>query len=248
MPDHPSFPTYHFPFKLSTEILLSFIKQEERKITDDAKKAIQCISPPIKIIDKENIPSRGPAIITSNHYSRKGFFIAWAALGIAACLEENQIWLMTSAWTKRTRGIDQLRTALTKYIFKRLANMYGFVTTPPLPLIAEELPERAESVRKLIRILRENPEKIFCIAPEGQDFKNRALGLPPQGTGKLIHQIQGKEGCIVPVGIWEENGSLILKFGKSYVIEEFNDKQDIDRFVSKTVMGKISEQTPARLH
>jgi len=248
MPDASSFPSYRFPFKLFAEILFSYLKRDSRNINSDAKKAVLGVSPPIKIIGKENIPCRGSAIVTFNHYSRDGFFIAWAALGIAAYLEEDQIWLMTSAWTKRTRGVDRLKTAVTRHVFMRLADMYGFITTPPLPLIAEELPERAESVRKLIRILRENPEKIFCIAPEGQDFENGALGFPPPGTGKLIHQIQEKEGCIIPAGVWEEDGSLIIQFGKSYVIEEFYDKQDIDRSVLKTVMGKISEQIPARLH
>lgn len=95
-----------------------------------------------------------------------------------------------------------------------------------------------------MRILKMNTETIFCIAPEGQGFENGQLGFPSPGTGKLIYQIQGKERRIIPSGVWEENGSIILKFGKSYMIEESKSRKNIDSSVSETVMRKISEQLP----
>ena len=70
---------------------------------------------------------------------------------------------------------------------------------PPAP---DELAERTMSIRKIMHFIRENPETILCIAPEGQDLEHGKIGKPPEGTGKFIFQIQKHLGQIIPVGVW----------------------------------------------
>ena len=205
-----TYPSYLFPKKLAIEIILSLLRNKKRCITSDAVRAISGVLPPIQVINEKNIPVAGPGLVTLNHYSRPGFSIVWAVLGISAQLPEKHLWLMTNAWTNRTRGVDQLRTRITRILFNRLAGMYGFITTPPMPPAPAELAERTISIRKLMRFIRENPETILCIAPEGQDIEHCKVGKPPEGTGKFIFQIQKHLEQIIPVGVWEENGRLIL--------------------------------------
>jgi hypothetical protein len=191
---HNTYPSYSFPKKLVIEIILSLFKNEKRSIDSDSARAISGVFPPVQIIDKKNIPNEGPGLVTLNHYSRPGFSIVWAALGISAQLPEKHLWLMTNAWTNRTRGVDQFRMGITRVLFKRLAGMYGFITTPPMPPTSGELAERALSIRKLMRVIHTNPETILCIAPEGQDFEYGKFGNPPEGTGKFIFQVQKQLG------------------------------------------------------
>ena len=241
-----TYPSYLFPKKMIIEIIISLFKNEKRRITSDSVRAISGVLPPIQIIDEKNIPNEGPGLVTLNHYSRPGFSIVWAALGISAQLPEKHLWLMTNAWTNRTRGSDQLRTGITRVLFKRLASMYGFITSPPMPPAQDELAERVLSIRKLMRFINENPQTILCIAPEGQDFEYGKIGKPPEGTGKFIFQIQKKLKQINPVGVWEENGYLILKVGEPYTLDQSCKYKDSDMEVSNLVMNKISNLLPVR--
>lgn len=238
-------PSYLFPKILAIEIILSLFRNKRRCITSDVVRAISGVLPPIQVINGKNIPDEDPGLVTLNHYSRPGFSIVWAALGISAQLPEKHLWLMTNAWTNRTRGVDQLRTRITRVLFNRLAGMYGFITTPPMPPAPDELAERTISTRKLMRFLRENPETILCIAPEGQDSEYGKFGKPPEGTGKFIFQIQKHLEQIVPVGVWEENGHLILQFGEPYTLDKDYKYEDSDMEISNLVMDKIAGLLPA---
>ena len=239
-----TYPSFSFPKKLIFKIAYSLIVNKKRSITFDSKSAISGIIPPIQIKGEENIPLKGPGLVTLNHYSRPGFSIMWAAAAISAQLPENQIWLMTNAWTKRTPGIDQLRTGITRILFKLLAAMYGLITTPPMPPAPDELTERALSIRKIIKVLRENPDTILCIAPEGQDIEFGKLGIPPTGTGKFVFEIQKQLKQIIPVGVWEENERLVLKFGEPYTIENSGIYIDIEPEISNLVMNQIANLLP----
>ena len=244
MPAFNTYPSYLFPKKLILEIAYSLIVNKKRSIAFDSKRAISGIIPHIQIIGDENIPSKGPGLVTLNHYSRPGFSIMWAAVAISAQLPENQIWLMTNAWTKRTRGIDQLRTGITRILFKLLAAMYGLITTPPMPPAPNELTERSLSIRKIIKVIRENPDTILCTAPEGQDIEFGKLGTPPAGTGKFIFEIQKQLKQIIPVAVWEEDENLVLKFGEPYKIDYSDIYRDIETEISNLVMNKIASLLP----
>jgi hypothetical protein len=198
----------------------------------------------MQVIGEKTIPNEGPGLVTLNHYSRPGFSIVWAALGISAQLPDEHLWLMTNAWTNRTQGIDQLHTGITRVLFKRLARMYGLITTPPMPPAMDEITKRTLSIRRLMRFIHENSETILYIAPEGQDFKYRKLGKLHEGIGKFIFQMQKKLEQIIPVGVWEENGRLILQFGESYTLDKGCNYKDSDIEISNLVMGKIASLLP----
>lgn len=204
------------------------------------------IHPKVNYSGLHKIPEQGPFLVTLNHYSRKGFSIAWAAAAISAVLPKDPIWMMTSAWTNREGGIDRLRTAITKRLFSRLADVYGFVTTPPMPPAEEELVERVLSIRKLISILESQPDPIMCIAPEGRDTPGGRLAIPYPGSGKLILRLNQILKRVLPVGVYEWEGMLHIRFGEMYFLTD--PVPNNENFVSKMIIERIADTLPGNMN
>jgi hypothetical protein len=247
MPAAAYHPTYRLNCLVPGKILSSLLVGRRRDFSADARDLIKGIIPPPILINQNNIPGEGPYLVTLNHYSRPGFMVFWAALVISAALPQIPIWLMTSAWTDRTRGLDQLRTWLTGKLFDRLAFLYGFVTTPPMPPAPEDASERAMSIRKLDHRLHEQSAPILCLAPEGMDFPDGIPGFPPEGTGKFISYLLKDLKRILPVGVFEEDGKLSVNFGPVYEPENQPGPAKNDTEIILLVMKKIAALLPARM-
>ena len=247
MPAAAYYPSYRLKLLALAKILFSLSTGRGRDFSSDARYLIKGITPAPVLNNLHTIPIDGPYLVTLNHYSRPGFLIFWAALAISAQLPAAPVWLMTSAWTDRTKGLDQVRTWLTRKLFAQLAKIYGFVTTPPMPPIPEETAERALSIRKLDCRLREHPKPILCLAPEGMDFPGGILGFPPDGTGNFILHVLKNLKRILPVGVYEDDGKLILNFGDAYELDTKALRVMDDKETSILVMKKIAALLPARL-
>ena len=247
MPATAYYPIYRLNLFAITRIILSAFTGRNRNFSSDARGLIKGISPSPDFNNLPNIPIDKSFLVTLNHYSRPGFMVFWAAAALSSVLPRPPIWLMTSAWTDRTQGFDQMRTRLTRNLFTRLAGIYGFVTTPPMPPVPEEVSERAASIRKLEARLRELPNPILCLAPEGMDFPDGVLGFPPDGTGKFILHLSKGLNHILPVGVYEERGRLILNFGSPYKLDIRSIQSGKDKEISALVMKKIAALLPTRL-
>ena len=247
MPAAACYPSYKLNLLDLAKILLSVLTGKGRDYSSDARKLIKGITPPSVYIGLNNLPAGGPFLVTLNHYSRSGFMVFWAAAALSSVLPQPPIWLMTNAWTNRTKGLDQMRTWLTRKLFARLARIYGFVATPPMPPVVEESADRAVSIRKLDRRLRDQPSPILCLAPEGMDFPDGILGFPPDGTGKFILNMLKDLKRILPVGVYEEDGKLNLNFGPVYELDAYLSQVKDDRGITLQVMTKIAALLPARL-
>ena len=247
MPENGHYPVYSFPFKIFLSILIALITSKPRDFQKDAGDLSLRISPKPSLKNINQIPSNGPYLVTLNHYSRPGFMVIWAAIALSTALPQSPIWLMTGAWTDRKAGIDWLRTALTSAIFRRLAEIYGFVTMPPMPPVPEEAAERALSIRRLIGILRKNSNSVLCIAPEGMDFPGGQLGIPHPGTGKMILQMTNSLKRILPVGVYEESGRLVVNFGAPFLLEIPKDTVHLDMDIINQVMRHIAVLLPEEM-
>ena len=247
MPAAAYYPSYRLKLLALAKILFSLLTGRGRDFSSDARDLIKGFTPAPLFNNLHTIPIDGSYLVTLNHYSRPGFLIFWAATALSAALPKTPVWLMTSAWTDRTKGLDQVRTWLTRKLFARLARIYGFVATPPMPPIPEENAERAPSIRKLDCRLRAHPKSILCLAPEGMDFPGGILGFPPDGTGKFILHVLENLKRILPVGVYEEDGKLILNFGDAYELDTKALRVMDDKEISILVMKKIAALLPARL-
>jgi hypothetical protein len=181
-----------------------------------------------------------------NHYTRPGFGAWWIALGISAKLPVDAHWMMTNGWTH-----SGLLNPLTRWFFPRLAQIYGFTTTPPMPPDPNEVEARARAVRDVLRLAR-TTDAVIAVAPEGRDHPGGVLGVPPPGIGRFIQQLSKHRERITPVGVYEDSSKdagLCFNFGPGFGLEIPPDlhQGDRDRCFSTQVMTAIARQLPHSL-
>jgi hypothetical protein len=184
-----------------------------------------------------------------NHYSRPGFQAWWIALGISAAVPFEIHWLMTAAWTFPDNNFLQTFTPLTYWLFSRVAQVYGFTTTPPMPPDPSQIQERARSVRRVLKYAREAEEPVIAIAPEGRDYPGGVLGSPSPGVGRFITQLAKQCQRITPIGVYEDDENLWISFGPAFELEmpPKCSPDDLDQEISRQVMQAIAQQLPQRL-
>ena len=156
---------------------------------------------------------------------------------------------MTAAWTFPDNKFLQNFTPLTYWLFSRVARVYGFTTTPPMPPGPSQIEDRARSVRRILKFARETGEPVVAIAPEGQDHPGGILGIPPSGVGRFIAQLAKYCQRITPIGVYEEDQCLCLSFGPAFELD-ISQKLPADEFdfhISQQVMKTIASQLPEKL-
>jgi len=231
---------YPTPWQIGIHLLWDAILLRSRSFRADALQSIQPIATRLKILHKENIPSQGPCLLVMNHYSRPGFDAWWIALGISAVVPVEIHWMMTNAWTHA--GILE---PITRWLFPRLAQVYGFTTTPPMPPVPHDLDARAQAVRRVLEIAS-SPDTLIGLAPEGRDHPGGILGPPPPGVGRFIHQLSKRCQRIIPIGVYEDADNLYLSFGPPFHLEAASRSTPAERDHHRIqqVMGLIASQLP----
>jgi hypothetical protein len=235
-----------FPWLVGGKVLWDAVRLRPRSFQQDAIKCIDLLSPPPKYIDVENITHSDPGLFVVNHYSRPGFGAWWIGIGLGAVLPEKTHWMMTSGWTH-----TGVLNPATRWLFPRLAEIYSFTPTPPMPPTPSEIGGRAKAVRMMLRTAKETDHHIV-IAPEGRDHPMGILGEPPPGIGRFLIQLTKYRERIIPVGVYEdveEGHTLSFRFGPAFHLDipkELTSKGR-DQLASKRVMKAIAQQLPTRL-
>ena len=151
-------------------------------------------------------------------------------------------WVMTAAWTyPESRWKRRTLTPLTRWAFERVARVYGFVTTPPMPPDPDEVEARARSVLRTVRLARRlaHSAGMLGLAPEGADTAGR-LGEPPAGAGEFIALLVEEGLLVLPVGVQERAGGLTVSFGPQFVPDVSQGRDVRDRLVVGQVMESIA--------
>jgi hypothetical protein len=208
------------------------------------------LRPPLQALGEEYIPRCGPCIVTFNHYYRPGFNAWWMALAIAALVPLEMHWVMTGELTFPGKWYAPLGKAGSRWLLKRLAGVYGFTAMPPMPPRPQDVEARARAVRAVLSYVKDHPDAILGLAPEGGDnVPTGALAQPAPGAGRFISLLVSRGFGIAPAGVYEGDGALCLRFGEAYNLEvppglSANDK---DVLVARMVMERIAVLLPARL-
>lgn len=234
---------YPLPWRIGLALLTDALLGRSRPFRADALRSLQILESPPNILQPQNIPAQGPALVVTNHYSRPGFRSCWIALSISAAIPVDIHWMMTSGWTHA--GI--LGPA-TRWLFPRLARVYGFTPTPPMPPNPAEVSARAQAVRQVLRAVRK-PGTVIGLAPEGRDHPGGILGTPPSGSGRFINQLAKTCRFILPVGVYEDADGLCLHFGPPFELAAGVGRSaaEVDAHTSRQVMVAIARQLPKRL-
>jgi hypothetical protein len=197
-------------------VLWSVVRKERRSFRQDATQALALLRFPIRVEGRENIPTCGPAVVVTNHYSRPGFGAWWIALAISAQVPVEMRWSMTSAWTSDVSLASRVMAAISRRLFPRIAGIYSFTAMPPMPPRPFEQAARAKAVRQMLVAARGQPPPVFGISPEGQDTPGGTLMRPHPGVGRFLHHLSGMGYPFHPVGVYEEAEWLCLRFGHPF--------------------------------
>ncbi|MBC8506129.1 MAG: 1-acyl-sn-glycerol-3-phosphate acyltransferase [Anaerolineales bacterium] len=235
---------YPFPWKIGLLLLRDALLLRQRNFREDNLEIVKLLHPLPNILNKDNIPNSGPALLVTNHYSHPGFPAWWIAIGITASVPLDIHWLMTAGWT-HLKGLQ----TLTRWFFPRVAQVYGITATPPMPPKPEETESRAKAVRQALRYARQSPAPVIGLALEGRDHPGGILAPPPPGAGRFVGKLASHCKRIVPIGVYEDKESLCVNFGPSskLKIPPGLSADQRDRTVSKLVMRAIAQQLPPAL-
>jgi hypothetical protein len=242
------FPHYSYPLRLIPGLLLGILSGRHRSFRADAMLCIQGLIPPLRVFGESNIPGSGPCALAMNHYHRPGFGAWWIALAIAAVVPQELHWVMTAEWTFPGRWYGFLGRPALRWVLKRATRMYGFTSMPPMPPRPADVVARSRSVRTVLDHIHHHPGSMLAVSPEGADAPGGVLVWPPTGAGRFL-LLLAKEGLpIVPVGCWEEKGSLCLRFGEAYrLVDPGGEAGERDHTAACSVMRAIARQLPLHL-
>ncbi len=251
------FPVYPFPWRLVIRLLWSVLRNVpcSRHFGTDARACVAALRPPLRVYGQEHIPTHGPCLLTINHYSRPtlegaaSFRAWWLALGVSAVVPAEVHWVVTEAWTYPDPLRAHLITPATRWLFRRVARVYGFTSMPPMPPDPRDVVARAVAVRHLLTYAQTAPAPLIGLAPEGGDAPGGVLQAPPSGVGRLLLHLARMGLSIVPIGGFEAAGAFCLRFGPAYRLETpaVASPAERDRIAGTLVMRHIAAQLPAHL-
>jgi hypothetical protein len=230
-------------------IALAALLGRRRSFREDALSYVARLDPPPRVLDSEHVPHSGPCVLTVNHYSRPGFGAWWLALSLSALAPVETRWIMTAGWTYPGQWKRLWMEPLTHWAFTRLARTYGFISMPPMPPRPHETLARARAVREALTCARHERDAIFGIAPEGGDAPGGKLSWPPAGAGRFLLNLARLGFSISPVGAYEAEGALHLRFGPPYRlgVPEGLPLDARDHAASQVVMESLARLLPQSL-
>jgi hypothetical protein len=157
---------------------------------------------------------------------------------------------MTNAWTDDGTPGAKLRALLSPHVLPRLALVYGFTSMPPMPPRPHEAEARAAAVRHLLSVSRRTPPPVLALSPEGQDNPAGGLMRPHPGVGRLLALLDGLGYPFIPVGVAEDEHSLVISFGRSFhlALPSGLAAAQRDRQAADQVKQAIAALLPTALH
>jgi hypothetical protein len=206
------------------------------------------LKPKLDLIGIENLPINCGYAVLVNHYYRPGFRAWWIPLAISSVVPQEMHWIMAGAWTYPGKPNGKLLEQFSRILFKNVANVFHFTNMPPMPPRPFEVTERARTIRKVMRLVRDNPTLIHGLAPEGSDYPDGKMHLPPSGAGRFIGLLQAGGLQLVPAGIFETD-RLCLRIGTPFCLDMPRTKSadELDDYLRRQVYQAISVLLPDHL-
>ncbi len=234
-------------------LLGDVLRGRSRPFVVDAARLLRILRPQPQVEHASFIPPEGPFVVVMNHYCRQGLGAWWGVFLIGHAIarqraESGEVrWIMTNGWTYRDLIRSRLLTPLTRWLFRKIACSYGFVSMPPMPPDPLQIEERAQAVRKALSLAREGA--MIGLAPEGRDSSDGGLIEPPAGAGRFLLLLAEAGLCILPAGVAEKGETLTVSFGAPFILKTQPglEKRQQDRRAGEMVMVAIGKLLPPEL-
>jgi len=159
-------------------------------------------------------------------------------------------WVMTEALTYPGQKRGLIMRPLARFFLGRVARVYGFFAMPAMPPDPRQSQARSTAIRRVIAYIRQSPCPMIGLAPEGRDIVEETVGWPPPGAGRFVQQMAHLGLKLAPVGVFEEDGALCLRFGPPFelAVPAALPTPELDRAIARQVMEQITRQLPSTFH
>jgi len=241
----------HYRFRISSVLLfiISMLLGRRRDLAADIAATLLAARPHPRIIDDHYVPAEGPFVLVANHYERPGLKVFWGGMLASYAISERRTrdkalhWLMTSEWYNYRLGPMPIPVWFLRWLFRRIAFVYGLVI---VPRPTERAVGRAAAMRSILQVLDRQREPI-ALFPEG--VGKGQLVEPQPGSGAFLLSLCQRGIPILPAGIFEEEGALTVRFGPPFTIQisEETPKEERDRLARQQMMVAIGRLLPRPL-
>ncbi|MCJ7510128.1 MAG: hypothetical protein MUP14_04470 [Dehalococcoidia bacterium] len=243
-PANLSRPSYEFPRLPLARFGLDLLLRRRRSLLKDSQTVMAANPYRRQARGLENVPSEGPFVLVANHYDRPGLHVYHCGMFIATVIAERRSlspgirWVITSEWYGHRIGPIPIPTGLTRWVFRRISKAYGLVVMPRRASLAVG---RAAVLRRIARIAQRVP---IGLMPEagGSGILREAL----EGSGLFLGALSERGLPLLPIGVWEEDGTLIVRFGEPFALSVAKEgsRQEQDRQAREQVMVAVGRLLP----
>ena len=241
-------PRYEFPRLALVWFVVDLLLGRRRSFARDGQRAMAANPYPRRVEGLEFAPATGSFVLVMNHYNREGLRPYHCALAVSAALPARRPgqpevrWAFTSELWGRRIGPVPIPLPLMRWVFRRFALVYSLVV---LPRRKELVMGRAGALHHLLRQLGEAP---VGLTPEAAG--SGRLIEPPRGTGLFLAALGRTAIPFLPVGIWEEDDTLVIRFGSPFylTLPDGLTRDEEDRLAAEQVMVGIGRLLPVEYH
>ncbi len=245
-----------FP-RLLPEAVWAVLRGRRRSLAADCRRLAALLDPPPRVEGLEKVPPRGPFLLVANHFQARGIWIGWLVAALTDAVararapgQQEIHWLVLSEWRWFQLGRRWVPNPFTALVFARAARVWGLVPTPSNPA---DVAGRAAALREVLGYLGrrgrgdEGPGEPVGIFPEGT--ATVALGPALPGTGAFLQRLSSRGVPLLPVGIFQEEGVLVLRFGAPFFVGDPPPglAEDVDDWARRRVMVAIGRLLPRDL-
>ena len=243
--------------RLWLEAIRAVFIGKPRSLAADATRIAARLDPPARLENLHLIPPHDPFVLVANHFQLPGLWIGWTVAAITSAVagarapEGRELhWVALSEWPWFEVAGRWVPNPIASVLFSRASRVWGMI---PIPARPADVTGRARAAMQILSCLgcrprtngaRPEPVGIF---PEGR--ATVALEEPRPGVGSLLHRISSRGVRLLPVGIHQEKGVLVIRFGEPFSLEDRSacQQEDLDAWAGRQIMIAIARLLPERL-
>jgi hypothetical protein len=237
-------------------VVHSLLLGRPRSVAEDAELAVARMRPSPRIDGAELVPPTEPFLLVANHFQAPGLWVGWAAAAITAAVARardagsRQLhWMVLSEWRWFEAMGRWVPAPFTPLLFPRACRVWGMIPMPPRP---SDVAGRARALRQVLAYLALRPgadspaPEPVALFPEGR--ATLALEEARPGVGGLLHRVSTRGVPLLPVGVYREGPTLVVRIGPLFSLAGLSGKGDeLDERAREQVMVAIGRLLPRRL-
>jgi 1-acyl-sn-glycerol-3-phosphate acyltransferase len=219
-----------------------------RSLARDALVALGGMPAPPLVRGGDLVPEGGHVVVVANHYERPGLWMAWPGLYIAHLIRErtgrDTHWIAIQEWESFSLWGIPIPRQVIRAVFERAFGVYGIVAMPPESASASD---RAAALRAAATRVRHR--EILGLMPEGTVGPTPELLRAREGVGAFLLLLAAAGARILPAGVFEEDGRLVVRFGEPFTPAPPRElpREERDAWVRARVMTAIRDLLPEAL-